>query len=188
VDAQVKQQQRFLPALAEQLAIWFPETKGRALAVSEISITKDNVPTLPLIVTAFLRSAAEPPARSPVNIFEITDTFMIDFWLEPVRYKRANGSETPYWSYYDYEAIRDTLLDNLSRWQAPGGERVAYRKMTVEAEPFAVTIMFEFIATFRWCVPESTLDQGEQFTIGYNLCTPIECCIPDDDKELDPCQ
>ena len=177
---------KFLPALAEQLALWFPEVNGRALAVSEVSITKDNVPTLPLIMAAFIRSVANPPATSRAEMFEVVDTFIVDFWLEPARYKKANGTETPFWSYYDYEAIRDTLLANMIRWDPPGGELIAYRGMTIEAEPLAVTLTFTFMATFRWCAPVT--DFGEPFTVGFNLCTP-EACIPDPCPEpVDPCE
>ena len=103
-------------------------------------------------------------------MFEIVDTFIVDFWLEPARYKKANGTETPFWSYYDYEAIRDKLLANLARWETPGGERIAFRGLMIEAEPFAVTLTFTFMATFRWCPPVTEF--GEPFSIGFNLCTP----------------
>jgi hypothetical protein len=185
MDARVIQQQRFLPSLAEQLALWFPELSGRALAVSEVSITKDNVPTLPLAMVAFIRSVANPPSHSNAEMFEIVDTFIVDFWLEPARYKKANGTETPFWSYYDYEAIRDTLLSNMVRWETPGGERIAFRGLTIEAEPLAVTLTFTFMATFRWC-PTIT-ERGEPFTVGFNLCAP-PACVPDPcEEEVDPC-
>jgi hypothetical protein len=189
MDARVTpEKQRFLPALAEQLALWFPELNGRALAVSEVSITKDNVPTLPLAMAAFIRSTADPPRVSNTDIFEITDTFIVDFWLEPARYKKTNGTETPFWSYYDYEAIRDTLIANILRWETPGGERIVYRGLTIEAEPVAVTLTFTFMATFRWCAPR--LEHGEEFVVGFRLCTP-PACIPDPCEEeradADPC-
>jgi len=193
MDAIVKHEMRFLPALADQIALWFPELGGRALAVSEVTITKENVPTLPLAMVAFIRSVGDQPANSKTRMFEIVDTFIVDFWLEPARYKKANGTETPFWSYYDYEAIRDTLLTNLSRWDPPGGEVIAYRGMVTEAEPLAVTLTFTFAATFRWC-PTGPKDRGEPFTIGFGLCTPPACipdpCEPDpaDVDECDPCR
>ena len=98
---------RFLPALAEQLKLWFPELAGRALAVSDVSVSKENVPTLPLVMCAFARSTSEP--RANARHFEMIDAFIVEFWLEPQRYKRADGSETPFWSYYPYESIRETL-------------------------------------------------------------------------------
>ena len=191
MDARVAPaKQRFLPALAEQLAQWFPETNGRALAVSEVSITKDNVPTLPLVMVAFIRSTAESNNHSNLDDFEITDTFIVDFWLEPARYKKSNGTETPFWSYYDYEQIRDTLLAKMGRWVAPGCEFISYRGMTVEAEPLAVTLTFTFMAYFRWKAPR-VFDEDVEVIKGihFNMCAPVsECCDPEcfDEKE-DPC-
>lgn len=186
MDSLVKLPERklFLPTLAEQLALWFPEAGGRALAVSEVSITKENVPTLPLIMTAFIRSMAKPPVSNR-EIFDITDTFIIDFWLEPARYKKANGTETPFWSYYDYESIRDKLLTNMAAWEPPGGERVSYHGLKIEAEPLAVTLTFTFGADFRWCPLKK--EQGDPFSISFNLCTASECCVPEC-MEDDPCQ
>jgi len=184
MDARIETKPRFLPALAEQLALWFPEVGGRALAVSEVSITKENVPTLPIVMTAFIRGTADPPSRSNSDMFEIVDTFIVDFWLEPARYKKTNGTETPFWSYYDYEAIRNTLLANITRWATPGGERIAFRELTIEAEPFAVTLTFRFTATHRWCAPVT--DYGIPFSVGFNLCAPVDCCVPDC-VEDDPC-
>jgi hypothetical protein len=185
VDAIIKQETRFLPALAEAVGQWFPELGGRSLAVSEVEITKENVPTLPLAMVAFIRSTADPPTKSRADMFEMVDTFIIDFWMEPARYKKANGSETPFWSFYDYERIRDTLLTNIVRWESPGGERIAFRGMNIEAEPLAVTLTFTFQATFRWC-PSGPKDLGEPFTIGFNMCSAAECCIPEC-MEDDPC-
>jgi hypothetical protein len=188
VEPPKAQDPRFLPAVAEAVAEWFPELQGRALAVSEVSVTKENVPSLPLALVAFVRSTAEPPRRSYAESFEVADAFIIEFWLEPARYRKSNGSETPFWSYYPYEEIRDTLLNNLVRWPTPGGEHIAYRGLNIEAEPLAVTLTFAFVATFNWCA--KIPDRGDPFKIGFKLCTPASC-LPDpecfDDKPADEC-
>jgi hypothetical protein len=184
---EIKQDTRFLPAVAEAVGQWFPELGGRALAVSEVTITKENIPTLPLAMVAFVRSVGNQPDNSTSEMFDIVDSFVIEFWLEPARYKKANGSETPFWSFYDYDAVRDTLLSNLVRWETPNGERIAYRGLTTEAEQLAVTLTFSFVATFRWC-PSKPAYLGEPFTVGFNLCAP-PACIPDpcEDVEIDQC-
>jgi len=188
VEPTKAQDPRFLPAVAEAVAEWFPEVQGRALAVSEVSITKENIPTLPLVLVAFVRGTADPPKTSYAQSFEIDDAFVIEFWLEPARYRKANGSETPFWSYYPYEEIRDTLLTNLVRWPTPGGERITYRGLNIEADSFAVVLTFAFHATQRWCA--DIRDQGEPFKIGFKLCTPASC-LPDpecfDAKPADEC-
>jgi hypothetical protein len=174
---------RFLPALAEQIALWFPEVEGRSLAVSEVSITKENVPTLPLVMVAFINSVSEPPMRGSANMFDIIDTFIVEFWLEPARYKKANGAETPFWSFYPYEEIRDTLLTNITYWQTPNGERISFRRLQIGADPLAVTLTFTFLAVFRWC-PDK-VETGDPFTIKTRLCADTSRCIP---EEPDPCR
>lgn len=182
-----KKEQRFLPALAEAIAEWFPELGGRALAVSEVTVTKENIPTLPLVMVAFARSMSEPP-YSPARTFEIYDTFVVEFWLEPARYKKANGSETPFWSYYDYEAVRDTLLGNLVYWESPGGERIRYRGLIIDADPLAVTLTFTFEACMRWCTPPPSLEGIVPIKhIDFILCTPV-ACVPETCYEEDPCK
>jgi hypothetical protein len=187
MDAKVEQETRFLPALAEAIAEWFPELEGRSLAVSEAAITKENVPKLPLVMTAFVRSEANPTTKSRAEMYDVTEALVVEFWLEPARYKKANGSETPFWSYYDYEAIMETLLARIARWSAPGGKIMSFRGLTIEADALAVTLTFAFTATFRWCAPVTEF--GDPFTIGQRLCTPVGCC-PDaclEDEEDDKC-
>lgn len=170
---------RFLPAVAKEIALWFPELDGRALAVvSPDIITKENIPTLPLAMVGFARSTSNAPLRSHVEEISIEDLFVVEFWLKTERYKNAKG-ETPFWSYYPYEWIRDTLLTNFARQQGlwPGGERVAYRSLLVGADPFAVTLTFGFASIRQWCPDRK--DPGQPFTIGFGLCTPAGKCLPE---------
>jgi hypothetical protein len=182
---------RFLPALAEAITEWFPELGGRALAVSNAQITKLNVPTLPLVMVAFARGVGDQSTQNYQPSFKLTDNFIIEFWLQPERYKKANGAETPFWSYYDYEAIRTKLLSNLGRWDTPDGEHIAYRYLTIGADELAVTLSFGFVAVKQFCPIDPA--QGEPFTISFDLCPPKGCCpeiecfdIPENDQ-CDPC-
>lgn len=175
IDPQIET--RFLPAVAKDVAEWFPELGGRSLAVvSPDIITKENIPTLPLAMVGFARSTSTWPLRSNVDTFDIEDLFVIEFWLKTERYKNAKG-ETPFWSYYPYEWIRDTLLTNFTRWIGPGGERVAYRSLLVGADPFAVTLTFGFASIRKWCPDRK--DHGQPFTIGFGLCAPAGQCVPE---------
>jgi hypothetical protein len=179
-DALPKVETRLLPALAMAIAEWFPELGGRAMAVSESTVTKENIPTLPLVVTAFVRSVGDQSDKSRQSQFEIVDHFIVEFWLPPEKYKRANGTEAPFWSYYNYEAIRDKLLTHMATWQAPRSARIAYRTLNTEADHLAVTLTFNFIASINWkaCVnsPPDWIIDGIQF----NLCAPAsECCVPE---------
>ena len=171
-----KVDKRLLPVLAEAIPEWFPELKGRAIAVSDIDAvaTKEYVPTLPLVLLAIARSDGAQLTSSPHSPFEIVDNLIISFWMHPVRYK-DKGVETPFWSYYPYDQIRDTLVTNTSNWIGPNQELLSYRRMTVEANSLAVVLTFTFAATFIWeaCV----IDIAKPVTfVGFNLCTPAGTC------------
>jgi len=186
-----KEPVRFLPAVAEAVTQWFPELGGRALAVSDAHITKLNVPTLPLVMVAFAKGVGDQAKRSYNPSFDIEDVFVVEFWLEPSRYKKATGAETPFWSYYDYEAVRTKLLSNFGRWKTPDGEHIAYRSLTILADELAVRLSFNFIASKRFCPIDN--EKGEPFTISFDLCAPkgccpeIECFFPEENEKCDPC-
>ena len=173
----------FLPALAAAIGEWFPELGGRSLAVSDMTPTKENTPTLPLCVTAFVRSSANPPLRNHYEEFPIDDAFIVEFWLQPMRYKKINGTETPFWTYYPYEGIRNKLLSNITQWTPPGKERIAFRTLNIVADAFAVVLTFGFIAHFDWCL--KTDRYGMPFKVDFNLCTPAGVCI--EDEQCEPC-
>jgi len=187
-DELSKVETRLLPALAAAIAEWFPELNGRAMAVSESAVTKENIPTLPLAVVAFVRSVGEQSSVARQSQFQITDHFVVEFWLPSEKYKRANGSDAPFWSYYNYEAIRDKLLTHMATWPAPRNARIAYRTLDTEADHLAVTMTFGFIAVVNWKAcsdypPDMIIDH-----IGFNLCVPeSDCCVPEDCLDPDPC-
>lgn len=175
----VKEETRFLPAVADAVAGLFPMVEGRSMAVSAVTIKKDNLPTLPLVMVCFVKGAGRSQAPSTIGEVLLEDTFVIEFWLEPERYKRADKSETPFWGYYDYEWIRSTLLTFFASWCGPNGERVDYRRLDVEADTFSVNLTFEFIAIRRW---RPAVDLSGMVIIGkpidFNLCvaqTPARC-------------
>ncbi len=172
-------EKRFLPALANAIAEWFPDLGGRSMAVSQVTVTKENVPTLPLAMCAFAKGTGKSASNSQFGYVDIEDTIIIEFWLKPLRYKNGNGTETPFWSYYPYDQLRDTLLHNLAIWPTPNNERLGYRSMHIDADPFAVTIAFSFVVKFQWCADRSDMT-GDAFKISFNLCTPPGTCLPDD--------
>lgn len=180
-----------LPQIAADIAIWFPELEGRALAVSDADqLTRENTPKLPLVMVALAKEQSDQLQDSAKSQMNIVDEFIIEFWLEPNRYKRVNGTESPFWSYFDYPGIRDKLLNGFTGgYQGPGGERISYRRMQQEASEFAVVLTFTFRASFQWCssvmpgdgcLPSTDKDgqpiTPETFTI--RLCKPKDECLP----------
>lgn len=189
-----------LPQIAADVAIWFPELEGRALAVSDADqLTRENTPKLPLVMVALAKEQSDQPQNAAKSLLNITDEFIIEFWLEPNRYKRQNGAESPFWSYFDYPGIRDKLLNGFTNgYLGPGGERISYRRMQQESSEFAVVLTFTFRAAYQWCSSVMTPDDcrlpkfgqdGEPITaktFEVSLCTPKVECLPAC-YEPDPC-
>jgi hypothetical protein len=198
MDARVNGELRFLPAVAARVGEVFyeqlknPDGTTRSIAVSDIDVTKEYVPTLPLALSVFRQSVGDQLLRSSSEQFKLTDSFIIEFWMKP-EYVKSQGKETPYWSYYPYEFIRNKLIAGFMRWTGPNGEHVAYRGLTVEADRHAARLTFTFIATFEWCLEDRSTAMDVVDEIGFRMCTP-QGCIPDpecpeqDDERCDPCK
>lgn len=172
-----------LPALAAQISIWFPELEGRAIAVSEESVTKENMPTLPVCTVALLRETGNDNVAT--DDIQPEEEFFVSFWFKPVRYTRADGSDTPFWAYYDYETLRDRFLTQLKNWRSPRNEPIKYMELTVQSDHFAVIVTFRLRHKFIFCPIDDTIDpctptilrEGLPAQVDYHI-VPAEspCC------------
>lgn len=189
-----------LPKIASDVALWFPELDGRALAVSDADqLTRENTPKLPLVMVALAREQSDQPPNASKSLINLRDDFIIEFWLEPNRYKRTNGTESPFWSYYDYASIRDRLLNGFTNgYLGPDGERISYRQLAQESSAFAVVLTFTFTATYQWC-PSAMPSDGCELpafdkdgapitpeTFSVKVCAPKIICL-EPCYEPDPC-
>lgn len=156
-----------LPALAEALAVWFPELEGRAVAVADSTVTKDNVPAMPYCQLALIREEGKHAfgGAAPVPI----ETFVVEFWFKPRKYPDRQGKDTPFWVFYDYDALRDELLTRLLAWDSPRGGRFRYDGVEVDAMTFATVVSFRISHEFRWCKPQSEEDEGVPVQLDYSL-------------------
>lgn len=134
---------------ANHVAKWFPELDGRALAVSEAQIDRENIPTLPLAMISLEREVGNHKVAT--RRIDPVESFVLEFWFEPERYKKRDGSESPFWGFYNYETIRNRLLHHLLRYKSPVGERVQYVNLTVESSEFAVALTFRLQHSYEFC-------------------------------------
>lgn len=172
-----------IPAFAKAVSGWFPEFGGRVVPVLDSKITKDNVPTLPFAMLALIIEKGKSNART-LNSPNINEDFLLEFWLEPKKYKVNGTTETEFWSFYDYEPIRNKLLDGISEWLSPRGSRVSYVSLETDSTEYASILTFRFNHEFEWCseLPE---DDGLPFTITSCVQAPVALeCKP----ECEECQ
>jgi len=179
-----------LPAVATAIRAWIPELDGRALAVTEAEIRKDNVPTLPLAIVAPLRQVFTHNGAYRVTVVE---EFVTEIWLHSVRETSADGGETPFWSYYEFNAFRNKFMSAFAGWRGPFNATVRFVSFDVEANEHAVVLTFRMSAEYQWCLDNANdPSDGVPARITFSLCAPqgtrcdpcVEC---DENKENEPC-
>lgn len=176
-----------LPDLAAKIAVWFPELNGRSLAVSEIAITRENMPTLPICILGIVRGDLTHVWQNSNGQLKIADDFVAEFMLETVRHKRLNGSETPFWAFYDYEALRNKFFKHLVRYEGPSGERIEAISMEVESDQYATTISFRLKSHIIWadCDAEDDPLDGHPTSVAFCLTQPKNVyCGPAFDNDI----
>lgn len=178
-----------LPALAKEIALWFPTLNGRAFAVADAAITKENVPTLPVCMLALLKAPAND--KSMWNRPCIDETFVVEFWFPPERVKRQDGSETPFYSFYDYDTLLARMLSLTAQWISPHGQRISYKGIDVEATQFATIIQFTFVHSYFPCLSERDdcvpdMD-GRPVQLTFELMCPSGQCETEEETTTDNC-
>lgn len=148
----------FLPALAEHIAKSFPELNGRAVAVSEVEVKKDAVPTLPVCMLALEHESGG--GKQITNQLSLTETFIIDFWLKPKTID-AYGQSIAFYAFYDYETIRNRLIEALNKFEYEGIGTLYYVKLEPDVTSFAARLKFTFERQALWCRPPVTPEETE---------------------------
>lgn len=148
-----------MPLLATAIRGWFPFLKNRAVAVSDATVTKDNVPSLPVCFVVLIReTGAGSTMRSRT---EAVDEIAVVFLLKSETYPMGDGKQSPFWAYYDFETLRNKLVGEIKRWEAPNGTRLAYRGLDIESTAFATEITFRFDYSSEVCdLPDEDGDGG----------------------------
>ena len=179
-----------IQALARAVAEWFPELGGRSIAVSEVDPFSDktNVPTLPIAVTALVseNNANASPTGGNTRI-QLEADILVQFIFEPVKYQREDGQDSPFFAFYDYEALRDRLIIGLRDWRTPRGGAISYRALDVESDEFAVYLAFRLRSSETWapcpvendCAP---MPRPATVDIKYRL-YPCKADCPETEKE-----
>lgn len=175
--------EKMIPALAAAISVAFPELEGRAIAVSEVDAFNDktNVPTLPLAVVALIGEEGVQSENGGGKI-ELVSDVLVQFMFGPEKYKRQDGCDTPFYAFYDYDAIRDRLLEMAVDWSSPRGGRLSYRSLDIESDEFGVSITFRLRIRETWC--RAKTETPPPITITSRLQIPSACevgCSPDPD-------
>lgn len=174
----------FIEDFAARLGVWLkdvvPGIEGRTFAVSEVDpFTVDNMPTLPI---GFVGMVGQQ-----VNTFpETVTTFVAEIVLEPIRALEGD-CETPFWAYYDIDAVRDAVWARLPEIEDRWG-RVIPTQVSVESDRLAVYISLTFTISQYWrdpaeCKPPDPCkpivrQPGIRFVVKAGPVDPFACPPP----------
>lgn len=146
MDSQISFIEEFAAKMGEWLATVIPDIAERTFAVSEVSpFTPENIPELPV---GFAALVSQDYQQFPT----IITTFVAEVVLEAVR-AVTEHSESPFWAYYDTDAVRDTILYNLPSVEEKWGS-INPVSLEVDSDRLAVYISMTFTRRSKWVSPE----------------------------------
>lgn len=175
-----------LVSLATEIAKHFPELDGRAVAVADTDVTPENMPNLPICLLVLEDERRR--AGSPKGHFAFSENIIVDFWFPPNRYKKEDGSETPFWSFYNYPSVRDRLLNILFDFVPPCGDKLSYDRLTIEVSQYAVFLTFRLSHDVVFMPSEVEPDGVAEVVV--EICAPPSLYCPADVTQVedeDPC-
>lgn len=157
-----------VPAIAKVIRDNFPELSQRAFAVMEAEITKENIPNLPLCFVALLGLVCVNQSNNVSTPTDLLEHIIIEFWYAPTLYTRADGSQSPFYAFQDYQAIMDRLLAALDGFFGPKRKPVAFLSLTTISDEFALRVTFKVSVKWRWCADKEVLENPIKIRFGIN--------------------
>lgn len=176
-----------IPALAAEIARRFPELGGRSIAVSEVDPFADqsNTSQLPIAVVSLGREDGQQGKHG--GAITLTDNIVVHFIYEPSKYKNKEFNDTPFFSFYNYQPIRDELLSMIKAWSTPEGGVLTYQSMSVSSDEGAVYMTFNFATTFKWCDPAEADPAFVVDGVVKRIVQPTSKCCEPEETATDPC-
>lgn len=183
-----------LLALAEKLREWFPDLNGQAAAVTEAEFTKETAPPLPFAMVALVNTTFESSENNKTVTY-VVENILINFLVEINRYKKQDGSESPFWAHYPYKDTTDKLIYYLSDWVSPSKATLTLVQFELDATNFAAVLSYRLRHRYKAyynpgqeCEP-LVLTDGRPLQIFGSSCAKLEvcettCC----EEETDKCQ
>ncbi len=132
----------------------FPELEERAFAISEVQLTKENMPNLPLACVVLNGIKAVNQSNDVNTPVDIEEMLCAEFWTRSKNYAKADGGVSPFYAFQDYRQIMDRLFNALTGYFTPQRKPVRFISMDLMADEYCHTISFKFSVIWRWCAEE----------------------------------
>jgi hypothetical protein len=159
-------------ALAEDLLPILPELERRIIAVSEMEVTRTNTPTFPIGMLA-LQEITFSHNEKTNKVPQVTEVIVGEFWFKSNKLKTSVHTETPFWSYYNYDPLLAKLVTFIMGWISPKGYKLKIVRMDLESDELAVQVSFTFSHTYDFCPLYE--DEEDSVRILPHVRVEIEC-------------
>ncbi|QBQ72041.1 virion-associated protein [Agrobacterium phage Milano] len=166
-----------LPEFAKYIvAPAFHEIEGRAIPVTGVDddASGTQATKLPFVLVGLRQGDTSGPATIAGNsTINLRDDFIVEFNMKKERYRDRKGGETPFFSYYDYESIRDRLFNSMIEFSGEHGITFEFVSLDISTEGDVVYIEFRFRQNYEWCETvreaDTTIEAG-RFSINLQGC------------------
>jgi hypothetical protein len=171
-------------AICNGLLVAFPEYKNRVVAVSEVEVKEDNIPSEPIIFVATTNVVfTGGGVRSNSEMFA-TERLIVEFWDKTAQVKNRHGKDTPFWAFYDYDDILVRMGIFSNEFRSPRGNRVSLQQMDIDSSKAALMLAFSLEHTFKVCRDP---EEGTEMVIGGRACPEDERPCKEEDNAKDQC-
>jgi hypothetical protein len=144
-----------LPAIAAEIARYFPELNGRSVAVADAAIVQNkgsSSVTLPVCMVALAKETSDAPstsARNPTIVVHFTAIFM----FPKIKYAKESGVESQFWAFSHYETIRNRMIKLGQTWQTPEGAHLGFVGLDQTVDETSIDTNVTMKYQFKWCDP-----------------------------------
>lgn len=129
----------------------FPELNKRAFAISEVAITKENMPNLPLACVALLNIRGVNQSNNVKTPLDLEETICVEFWIASKTYMKDDGGISPFYAFQDYKPYMDRLFNALTGFFTPQKKAVKFISFDMTADEYCLTLCFKLSVEWRWC-------------------------------------
>lgn len=129
----------------------FPELDKRAFAVSEASLTKENMPNLPLAFVSLGSIVGLNQSNNVQTPTDLEENISVEFWLASKSYKKSDGGVSPFYAFQDYKPTMDRLFNALTGFFTPQRKPVKFISFDMMSDEYFLAMCFKFSVVWRWC-------------------------------------
>jgi hypothetical protein len=174
-------EKRSIPSFAAAIRSSFIELDRRAFAVSFVDFKQFKPSAMPIALVCMGENGghSHDAYRGPSAIKK-ADDIVVHYVSKLVKYKSAEGTDTPYFAYYDYEALELRMIKCAKNWVSPRGGLLEYKGVDPDPGEADVTLNFKFVHHYEINDCEYNTSEPQSHILSSLDFAPKktpECCV-----------